>query len=239
MAGRIIMAYICALSAVVSAHVTSEIFMALNPQLSSRQVIKVGPNHESRRSLLAKGALGTVFLLNKRAIAIGPTNVDLVNPVYESVVCPTEYQDEINYENFQGVQGRLATKNERKDFTKMCVRVRAKATNPLKKPMTNVAIYGYVFDDEAGTTVVGNTLRNDREKSHAGQIAKLSSIPPGTSTIEFMFIATVDKAYGGRLPSLRFESLKGTSSPGGKILEAFGPCDIDSTSKECEEAESE
>jgi hypothetical protein len=111
--------------------------------------------------------------------------------------------------------------------------VTATAINPTSKPLPNIAIYGYVLDQALGVSVVGNTMRNDRERSHAGQIAKLASIPPGKSRVQFTFIATIAKENAGRLPALSFSALKGTSSPGGKVLNEFGPCEIDSMSAEC------
>lgn len=186
--------------------------------------------------------LGALILSADSANAIGPVNLDLVDPTYEAVVCPKRFQDEIDYEKLDGigVQARKGGGKEKGEdlSVKQCVRVRATVTNPTKGPLPNFAIYGFVSDAEAGGTVVGNSLRNDRDKSHAGQIAKIDSVPVGTSTVEFTFIATIAKTYGGRLPRLSFESLRGTSSPGGKVLQAFGPCDIDPSSDECEESQS-
>jgi hypothetical protein len=200
----------------------------------------------SRRNLLAGtvgSALGALLLSADSASAIGPVNVNLVDPTYEAVVCPKIFQDEIDYEKLDGVgvQVKMGGGKEKAiaDTTKQCIRVRATVTNPTKSPLPNFAIYGFVNDAEAGVTVVGNSLRNDKDKAHAGQIAKINSIPVGTSTVEFTFIATIAKSYGGRLPRLSFESLKGTSSPGGKVLQAFGPCDMDPMSDECEESQNE
>jgi len=201
----------------------------------------------SRRNLLAGSvgsAVGALLLSVDSASAIGPVNVDLVDPTYEAVVCPKILQDEIDYEKLDGVgvQVKMGGGKEKAaaDTIKQCIRVKATVTNPTKSPLPNFAIYGFVSDAEAGgVTVVGNSLRNDKDKSHAGQIAKINSVPVGTSTVEFTFVATIAKSYGGRLPRLTFESLKGTSSPGGKVLQAFGPCDLDPFSDECDESRNE
>jgi len=200
----------------------------------------------SRRNLIAGtagSALGGLFLGADSANAIGPVNVDLVNPTYEAVQCPKRFQDEIDYETLDGVGVQVKKGGGKEkataDTIKQCIRVRATVTNPTKNSLPNFAIYGFVTDAEAGVTVVGNSLRNDKDKAHAGQISKIDSVPVGTSTVEFVFLASIAKSYGGRLPRLSFESLKGTSSPGGKVLQAFGPCDMDPMSDECEESQND
>jgi hypothetical protein len=43
-------------------------------------------------------------------------------------------------------------------------------------------------------------------RSDAGQFAQITTVPPGTTTVSFVFVATIGKDNDGKLPKLTFRS---------------------------------
>jgi len=181
----------------------------------------------NRRQALgaATATLASSFLARANvASAIGPVSMELSNIEYAADTCPPE----LKAGRIGGSFGGTVTK----EVTQQCVRVTATMTNPTKAPIKDIAVFGFVLDEQAGASVIAN---NPDLRSDAGQFAQIASVPPGENQVNFFFVATIGKDNAGKLPKLTFRSLKGISYPGGARFEALSPCELDSLSDACDE----
>lgn len=85
--------------------------------------------------------------------------MELTDVAYEAVTCPPDLAA-------GRIGGALGTAS-RKEIVQQCVRVTATATNPTKQALENVAVFGFVIDEQAGASVVPN---NQDLRSDAGQV---------------------------------------------------------------------
>lgn len=96
------------------------------------------------------------------------------------------------------------------------------------------------MDEKTGASAIAN---NPDFRSDAGQFASIDSIPPGTNTIDFVFVATLNKADskadGDTQRPLIFKSLKAISYPGGARFQSLSACELDSLSDECDDVSDE
>ena len=184
-----------------------------------------------RRSILTTGAAVASAVLSPLdgllAQAVGPVNLELDSIQYEETECPPE----LKAGRIGGAYGGSAAKN----VEQACVKVKATVTNDGRgaKPLSRVAVFGFVIDPVTGASVIAN---NPDLRSDAGQFAQIDEIPVGTDVpISFIFVATIGKDQNGKLPELEFKSVRAISYPGGARFEALSPCELDSLSDECDE----
>jgi hypothetical protein len=175
----------------------------------------------SRRSLVQTAALAVAGVaLAPPARSIGPVNVDLVVKEYTEVDCPPE----LAAGRIGGSLGAAASKGVKQ----RCIRVKVKGVNPNKADLVDAAVFGRVFNDQ-GNSIVAN---NQDGRTDAGQFAMIPKIPPGESEFEFVFVSTDSKGSAAS-ESLRFESLKAISYPGGDRYKIYDPCEQNPAMEGC------
>lgn len=118
-----------------------------------------------------------------------------------------------------------------------CIEVEVNVNNPESKPLTDVSIYGFVKDNDAGNSVLPN---NPDFKSDAGQYAMLKTVPPGQSKLAYQFVAAVTTdPKKSPLPTLTFFKTKAISFPGGAKFKPLDICEIDPRADGCDGDEDE
>lgn len=115
----------------------------------------------------------------------------------------------------------------------VCIEVDADIVNTeTTKTFKDVAVYGFVKEDEAGNSVLPN---NPDFNTDAGQYAMIPSIKPGDSHIKYQFVAAVSvDPKKGPIPKLSFLKTKGVSFPGGDKFKPLGECEIDPRAPGCD-----
>lgn len=187
----------------------------------------------SRRTFLSSStsiALGSLLLLNNNnnpANAIGPTKLDLANPVYFAEPCPPS----------KPIPGEKAMKGLRG----LCVTVKADLKDTPPKDLEKVGVYGFIQDGESGDSVLAN---NPDLNSDAGQFAMIESVKTTDKTVTFEFIAAIPmerdlSGFENGIGPLSFSSLRIVSYPGGQQFGAISPCEMNEFSEECEAWEAE
>jgi hypothetical protein len=118
----------------------------------------------------------------------------------------------------------------------VCIEVEAdiiKDQAPPSKPYKDVAVYGFVKDDEAGNSVLPN---NPDFNTDAGQYAMIPEIRPGDTHVKYQFVAAVSSnPKTSPIPKLTFLKTKAISFPGGDKFKPLSDCEIDPRS--CDEDE--
>lgn len=117
----------------------------------------------------------------------------------------------------------------------VCVEVGADIVNVADKSKLakDVAVYGFVKDDEAGNSVLPN---NPDFNTDAGQYAMIPEIKPGDKHITYQFVAAVTSdPKKSPLPKLTFVNTKGVSFPGGEKFKPLDECEIDPRAPGCDE----
>jgi hypothetical protein len=107
-----------------------------------------------------------------------------------------------------------------------CVEVHAKINNPSEKVLTDVSVYGFVQENDAGNSVLPN---NPDFNTDSGQYAMIKSVPPGKSDAVFQFVAATlaNPKKGEKIPLLAFTKTKAVSFPGGAKFQPLDECEID------------
>jgi len=187
-----------------------------------------GFNRRQALGVAASTVVSSFLTRSEPASAIGPVSMELSNIQYEADTCPPELKAGRIGGSFGGTVS--------KEVTQQCVKCTATLTNPTKNTLKDIAVFGFVLDEQAGASVIAN---NPDLRSDAGQFAQIATVPPGENEVSFYFVATIGKDNAGNLPKLTFRSLKGISYPGGARFEALSPCELDSLSDECDEQDEE
>jgi hypothetical protein len=119
----------------------------------------------------------------------------------------------------------------------VCIEVEADIVNNVKndKKLTDVGVYGFVKENEAGNSVLPN---NPDFKSDSGQYAMIASVLPDSTHVVYQFVAAVsaDPAKNP-LPPLSFMNTKAISYPGGEKFKPLGECEIDPRAEGCNDSE--
>ncbi|CAJ1341774.1 unnamed protein product [Effrenium voratum] len=116
-----------------------------------------------------------------------------------------------------------------------CVLVTATVTNPEEKVLKKAGVFGKVNNQEEITSVLANAMDG---ASDNGQFTLVEEIPPGTTDINFRFVAALPKRYNNKpLPPLEFYQLKATWYPGTVRWQPLTECDLNPTAEGCDEAE--
>lgn len=112
----------------------------------------------------------------------------------------------------------------------------AKTNSPEKsKELTNVGVYGFVKENEAGNSVLPN---NPDFKSDSGQYAMIDKISPGVSNVRYQFVAAVSQDPSKeQIPPLTFFKTKARAYPGGDKFKPLDECEIDPRAEGCEGTE--
>eukprot|EP00617_Octactis_speculum_P015436 CAMPEP_0185767594 /NCGR_PEP_ID=MMETSP1174-20130828/45026_1 /TAXON_ID=35687 /ORGANISM="Dictyocha speculum, Strain CCMP1381" /LENGTH=220 /DNA_ID=CAMNT_0028451879 /DNA_START=32 /DNA_END=694 /DNA_ORIENTATION=- len=195
------------------------------------------PTTQSRRVLFSRtaaagaAAMSTISAVGP-ASAIGPVNMEIMDYTYEAAECP---------KNFGGRVGGSFTATAGKAVLQQCVKISCTLTNPTKKPLVDVAVFGFVSEERTGASAIAN---NPDFRSDAGQFATIDSVPPGTNKVDFVFVASLNKddsklSSAEGLPKLVFRSLKAISYPGGARFQELSACELDSLSDECDDVSDE
>jgi hypothetical protein len=118
----------------------------------------------------------------------------------------------------------------------VCIEVEAKLQNPeSKKTFTDVSVYGFVKEDEAGNSVLPN---NPDFNTDAGQYAMIKKVEPGQEKATYQFVAAVSADPKKQpLPKLSFDKTKAISFPGGSKFQPLDACEIDPRADGCESEE--
>jgi len=179
-----------------------------------------------RRTFLA-GVAAFGLVAAAPAQAVGPVKVQLINPVYTAIPCPSD----------KPIPGEKAMKGLRG----LCVTVKADLAEAPPKDLEKVGVYGFITDGDSGDSVLAN---NPDLSTDAGQFAMIESITTKDTSVEFEFVAAIPKErdiskYDNGIGPLDFKSLKLISFPGGQQYGAISPCEMNEFSTECEEWEDE
>jgi len=154
--------------------------MSMNAKQQSSNLNK----NSSRRAFFSKASsiasaatfLSSVTAESLPASAIGPTRIDIVNPIYNAAPCPPS----------RPIPGEKAMKGMRG----LCVTVSAELKDLSPKELQDVGIYGFVTDAITGDSVLAN---NPDLSTDAGQFAMVKSINTKDKKIEFDFVAAVPR----------------------------------------------
>jgi hypothetical protein len=181
----------------------------------------VGMSAASRRLMLQTATLAVagVALAPNPAESIGPINVELVVKRYTEVDCPPE----LAAGRIGGALGAAASKGVKQ----RCIRVEVTGVNPGKATLIDSAVFGRVFNDQ-GNSIVAN---NQDGRTDAGQFAMIPKIVPGQSDFDFIFVSTDSR--GTQFGTLKFESLKAISYPGGERYKVYNPCEQNPAMEGC------
>lgn len=146
--------------------------------------------------------------------AFGPINMELKVTSYKPV------------ELCNGKKPIMPGQKAAEGLFPVCVEVEADVTNPEQsKTLTDVAVYGFVREDNAGNSVLPN---NPDFRSDAGQYAIIKEIKPGNSHVKYQFVAAVSAdPKRDPLPKLTFLSTKAISFPGGDKFKPLSDCELD------------
>lgn len=107
----------------------------------------------------------------------------------------------------------------------VCIEVTADVNNPGDKVLSDVSVYGFVKENDAGNSVLPN---NPDFRSDSGQYAMIKKVGPGSSRVTFQFVAAVSADPKKEpLPGLTFFKTKAVSFPGGNKFQPLSDCEID------------
>ena len=159
--------------------------------------------------------------------AIGPTKIELLNPIYSAAPCPPS----------KPIPGEKAMKGMRG----LCVTVKADLKGASPKELKDVGVYGFVTDAVTGDSVLAN---NPDLSTDAGQFSMVPSIKTTDKAIEFEFVAAVPmekdvSQFDNGIGELSFESLRVIDFPGGQQYGEISPCEMNEFSAECDAWEEE
>lgn len=107
----------------------------------------------------------------------------------------------------------------------VCIEVTADVNSPSKDTLSDVSIYGFVKENDAGNSVLPN---NPDFKSDSGQYAMIKTVSPGSSKVTFQFVAAVSADPSKEaIPPLTFFKTKAIAFPGGNKFQPLSNCEID------------
>uniref|UniRef100_A0A7S2I7A4 Uncharacterized protein n=1 Tax=Alexandrium andersonii TaxID=327968 RepID=A0A7S2I7A4_9DINO len=154
------------------------------------------------------------------AFFIGPVSMKMTDVTYEEVPC--------NADKGEGLMGTKSVGG----LVPRCVVATASLTNPTDETFKRAGVFGRVIDKMADTSVLANAMDGATD---LGQFALVETIPPGTSRVQFRFVASLPKAGAKQpIPPLTFKTLKATWYPGGSRFDPIGQCDLTPTAPECD-----
>jgi len=187
--------------------------------------------------LAVAGLLAGALNSASPALALGPQdqNIGLTIKSYEEVECPEALA--------QGrAGGALGAGAGGGGIAQKCVEVKATADNGLGKTVKDAGVFGVVYGEQDGMSVLGN---GQDGKNDAGQFALIDSIPPGTSDVKFIFVAQQsDDCISTRrqrcpvqgtkpLVPIRFEKVKAIAYPGGDRYKLYDECEQNPFAEGC------
>jgi len=150
----------------------------------------------------------------------GPVTMPMSGIKYEEVAC--------NEDRGEMLKGTKATAG----LVPRCVLATATVTNPTDKPLKKAGVFGRINDKEADTSVLANAMDGATD---VGQFTLIETIPPGTTEVQFRFVAALPKqGLKLPLPPLEFKSLKAIWYPGGNRFEPLGECDLNPVAPGCD-----
>lgn len=199
----------------------------------------------SRRSQL-KSALfvsalaGMLTFSPPEAVALpgAPPTFTLNVKEYAETECPEELA--------QGrAGGSLGAGANGAGIAQKCVKVTAAANNPENRELIDVAVFGRVFNDQDGMSVLGN---GQDGKNDAGQFSVIPKVPPGKSDLSFIFVSQQSDDCRNRsgykcpiegtkpLVPLRFEKVKAIAYPktGAKQFKLYDECEQNPFGEGCD-----
>ena len=155
-------------------------------------------------------AASTCFPIS--SYGFGPINIDLNIVSYKQVdLC-------------NGQKPIMPGQKAAEGLFPVCIEVEVDVKNPDSKPLSEVSIYGFVKENDAGNSVLPN---NPDFKSDSGQYAMLKTVPPGESKLAYQFVAAVSAdPKKNPLPALTFFKTKAISFPGGAKFKPLDICEI-------------
>ena len=163
-------------------------------------------------------SIATIF--SSSAHAFGPVNMDLKIDRYTQV------------ELCNGKKPIMPGQKAAEGLFPVCIEVEAEVINPEKKVLTDVSVYGFVKEDEAGNSVLPN---NPDFKSDSGQYAMIKEIAPGSQKVKYQFVAAVSSdPKKSPIPKISFMKTKAVSFPGGEKFKPLGECEIDPRAEGCD-----
>lgn len=153
------------------------------------------------------------------AIAFGPADVPI------SV---------LNYKQVELCDGRkpiMPGQKAAEGLFPVCIEVEAEVNNNEKNALTNVGVYGFVKENNAGNSVLPN---NPDFRSDSGQYAMIKSVPPGKSIQSYQFVAAIAvDPKKEPIPPLSFDKTKARAYPGGDKFRALDVCEVDPRADGC------
>jgi hypothetical protein len=169
-------------------------------------------------TISASAMLSSSFI-NQPAFAFGPADVPI------SV---------LNYKQVELCDGRkpiMPGQKAAEGLFPVCIEVEAEVTNAEKNALTNVGVYGFVKENNAGNSVLPN---NPDFRSDSGQYAMIKTIPPGKSIQTYQFVAAVvADPKKEPIPPLTFDKTKARAYPGGDKFRALDVCEVDPRADGC------
>lgn len=157
--------------------------------------------------------------------AFGPVNMELKITNYNQV------------ELCNGKKPIMPGQKAAEGLFPVCIEVEAELTNPEKRVLTDVSVYGFVKEDAAGNSVLPN---NPDFKSDSGQYAMIKEVPPGPQKIRYQFVAAVSTdPKKESISKLSFLKTKAVSFPGGEKFQPLGECEIDPRADGCDPEDDE
>lgn len=174
-----------------------------------------------RRSLLLPAiAAATLASAPFSASAFGEVKMPMSNIRYVEVKC-----DPNKGETLKGTKATYG-------LDARCVEVTATVTNPENKDLRKAGVFGRINDAAAATSVLANAMDG---ASDVGQFTLIDNIPPGTSDVQFRFVAALPKDLKGKpLPELEFVRLKATWYPGSIRWEPLTECELNPAAPGCD-----
>ena len=175
-----------------------------------------------RRNLLGAAA-AAVGISPLRASAFGDVKMPMSNIRYKEVTCDPDKGEML--------KGTRATYG----LEPRCVEVTATVTNPEENVLKKAGVFGKVNNAEEVTSVLANAMDG---ASDNGQFTLVEEIPPGTTDINFRFVAALPKRYNNKeLPQLEFYQMKASWYPGTVRWQPLTACDLNPTADGCEDVE--
>lgn len=191
--------------------------------------------HDGLHRAVLAGAVAGLLAVGDPAHALRDQDIALKINSYEEVTCPESLR--------QGrAGGALGAGAGGAGIAQKCVNVRATAQNGLDKTVRDAGVFGVVLGKEDGMSVLGN---GQDGKNDAGQFAMIDAIKPGTTDVEFIFVAQQsDPCVPTRkekcptegtkpLQPITFDKVKAIAYPGGDRYKVYDECEQNEFAEGC------
>lgn len=193
-----------------------------------------------KSALFVSALAGMMTLAPPEALAIpgSPPTFSLNIKSYAETECPEELA--------QGrAGGSLGAGANGAGIAQKCVTVKATGNNPEDKKLIDVAVFGRVFNDNDGMSVLGN---GQDGKNDAGQFSIIPEVGPGKTEIAFTFVSQQSDPCRNKsgykcplegtqpLVPLRFEKVKAIGYPqtGAKQFKLYNECEQNPFGEGCD-----